>query len=87
MGTTVKGGTGATPAHVRRKREKRVEEEGKKLRNAARRLEEDEQIVLFDEMTVAELRVWAQKYDVPRYGGLRKAELVEVVRVAFEGRE
>ena len=74
MGTTVRGGTGATPASVFRKRAKRMEEES---RGVTRRTP-------FDEMSVAELRVWAQKYDVSRYAKLKKGELAEAVRVAFE---
>ena len=85
MGSTVRGGTGATPAWKSRAREKRVEEEGKRLREAVKRMEEDEQKTRFDDMTVAELRVYAQEYDIPKYAKLKKAELVEKVRDAFEG--
>ena len=84
MGASVKGGTGATPAAWRRAREARVEEEGKRLREATRQEEEDEQEVMFGKMTVAELRVYAQKYDLVNYAKLKKAELVAAVTMAFE---
>ena len=73
MSGSVRGGTGATPAHVRRAREKRVREEAQRTP--------------FSEMTIAELRVYAQKYDIVGYAKLKKEELVEEVRVAFEGRK
>ncbi len=38
----------------------------------------------FHEMTVAELRTWAQRYDVARYAKLRKQELANAVRDAFD---
>ena len=72
MSGSVRGGTGATPAWKRREREKRAQEEARRTP--------------FDEMTVAELRVYAQKYDLENYAKLKKDDLVEAVRVAFEGR-
>ena len=38
----------------------------------------------FDHMTVAELRTWAQRYDVENYAKLSKDELANAVRMAYE---
>lgn len=70
MGASVKGGCSATPAREMRLREMRAEERSRRTP--------------FTLMTIAELRTWAQKFDVRNYGKLKKDELAEEVRVAFE---
>jgi hypothetical protein len=71
MAGSRRGGCFATPAREMRERTRRHEEE--KARTP------------FDLMTTAELRVWAQKFDIKNYGKLKKPELCKAVRLAYEG--
>lgn len=86
MPTSVKGGTGATSAAWLKERAERQERERERLEKAARKLDGEEQRTKFDGMTVAELRVYAQEYDIENYGKLKKAELCEAVRIEYERR-
>ena len=69
MSRTVRGGTGAFPQREIRRREE----------NARK----DRARTPFSHMTVSELRVWAQKLDVPNYTKLKKHDLVIAVRETF----
>jgi hypothetical protein len=70
MSGSVRGGCPATPASMLRKRAERAQSEAMETP--------------FDYMGVAELRKWADRYDIPRYAQLRKVELAQEVRKAYE---
>lgn len=74
MSRTIRGGTGAFPQHEIDRREKNARLDAER---AAREEEPD-----FRTMTVAELRVYAQEYDIVGYSNLRKAELLVAVEKA-----
>ena len=75
MSGTVRGGCSATPGRVERARQERV------VRGRVRAKWAD---TPFDHMTVAELRTWAQRYDVENYGKINKEDLADAVRMAYE---
>ena len=69
MAGSIRGGTGAFPQH----------EINRRAENALR----DEARTPFSRMTVAELRVWAQRLDIKSYKRLRREELAIAVREAY----
>ena len=69
MSEVIKGGTGATPQ----------KESDRRARNKVK----DGERTPFKLMTIAELRTWAQRFDVVGYGRMRKAELSDAVQLAF----
>ena len=81
MGASVRGGCSATPAREMRMRAERdwIRDEERKRPRKVQRVETP-----FDFMTVAELRTWAQKLDVLNYAKVKKDELAELVKTAYE---
>lgn len=70
MSASRRGGTGAFPQREIDRRE--------------RNLRRDKRKTPFSKMTVAELRVWAQRFDIPNYAKMVKLDLAEAVMVAFK---